>query len=107
MWLFTSKGFVSIVQDHNHKDNLLVRARVKSHLEALFPQSTVIETQDADYLFRCRLHRKHVEQVMTDQVKTIDYGNFKDTVVDPDYHSACLRCWSSLHQLQLQKSVLW
>jgi hypothetical protein len=107
MWLFTSKGFVSVVQDRDNNDNLLVRARVKSHLQALFPQGTVIETQDADYLFRCSLQRKLVEQVMADQVNAIDYGNFKDTVVDPDYHSACLRCWSSLHQLQLQKSVLW
>lgn len=101
MWLFTSKGFVSIVQDHNHKDNLLVRARVKSHLQALFPQSKVTETLDSDYRFRCSLHRKLVEQVVADQVNAIDYWNFKDSVIDPDYHGACLRVWSSMHQLQL------
>jgi hypothetical protein len=31
MWLFTSAGFISIVQDHDNKDNLLVRASSPFH----------------------------------------------------------------------------
>jgi hypothetical protein len=44
MWLFTSKGFVSVVQHLDDKDSLMVRARVKSHLQALFPREKVIDT---------------------------------------------------------------
>ena len=77
------------------------------HLQALFPQASITVTQEADYLFRCKLHRKVVEQMMVDQVNAIDYPNFKDSVVGPDYHGSCLRVWSSMHQLQLQQPVPW
>lgn len=107
MWLFTSGAFVSVVADRANPQNLLVRARVKSHLQALFPQATVTETPHADYRYRATVNRKIVKQVVADQISAIDYENFKDSVVDPDYHSACLRVWASMHQLQLQQSVPW
>lgn len=103
MWLFTSCGFVSIVQDSQNIGNLLVRARVREHLQALFPKVAISVTPDADYGFRATVNRKIVAKVVTDQVNAIDYTNFKDTVVDPDYHSACLRVWSTMHQLQVQR----
>jgi hypothetical protein len=107
MWLFTSSGFVSIVQDRDNEVNLLVRARAKSHLQALFPRAVVTETQSADYRYRTTLNHKIVEQVVAEQVNAISYPNFKDSVVDPDYHGACLRVWSAMHQLQVQQSVRW
>ena len=102
MWLFTSSGFVSIVQDRDNKDNLMVRARVRDHLKALFPAAAIIETVDADYRYRATVVRNVVQQAMADQVNAIDYPNFKDTVTDAPYHSACLQVWSSMHQLQMQ-----
>ena len=107
MWLFTSKGFVSIVASRDCQDDLIVRARVRNHLQALFPRAVVTVTLQSDYRFRCTVNRKLVEKVVAVQVSAIDYGNFKDTVVNPDYHAACLRVWSSMHQLQLQQSVPW
>jgi len=107
MWLFTKNGFVSIVQDRDNKDDLIVRARVRNHLQALFPLAVIPETVDADYRFRTIVNRRVVRKFVTDQVSAIDYPNFKNTVVDPDYHAACLLVWSSMHQLQLQQSAPW
>jgi hypothetical protein len=107
MWLFLSDGFVSIVQDRDNKNNLLVRARVKSHLQALFPDSLIVQTPDADYRFRTVVSKKVVRKFVSDQVSAITYGNFKDTVVDPDYHSACLQVWSAMHDLQVQRQNPW
>ncbi len=107
MWLFTSLGFVSIVQNRDRKQNLLVRARDKLHLQALFPDAVVDETPDADYRFRTTVSKKVVRKFVADQVSAIDYPNFKDTVVDPDYHAACLRVWSAMHDLQVQRQNPW
>ena len=107
MWVFTSAGFVSIVASRDCQDDLIVRARVRNHLQALFPLAVITETVDADYRFRTIVNRRVVRKFVTDQVSAIDYPNFKNTVVDPDYHAACLRVWSSMHQLQLQQSIQW
>jgi len=100
MWLFTNRGFVSIVQDRDNNDNLLVRARVKSHLQALFPRAEVTETQNADYRYRTTLNHKIVEQVVAKQVASISYDNFKNSVSQPAYHSACQKVWGVMYGLQ-------
>ena len=102
MWLFTSKGFISVVQHLDDKDCLLVRARVREHLQALFPQQEVSETPDTDYRYRSIVNKKLVAGVVAEAVCAIDYGNFKDSVTDPLYHSSCLRVWTSMRQLQMQ-----
>jgi hypothetical protein len=100
MWLFTSGGFVSIVQDRDDKDNLIVRARVKNHLLALFPKAKVTETLEADYRFRSTLRRKAVEKVVAKQVASITYDNFKRSIGDRGYHDACLNVWDTMRGLQ-------
>jgi len=100
MWLFTSRGFVSVVQDRDNNDNLLVRARVRDHLQALLPQAIVTETLDSDYRYRVNVKKKIVAKLFADQVDAICYPNFKDSIVDPDYHSACLKVWGVMNGLQ-------
>jgi hypothetical protein len=96
MWLFTQYGFFSVVaarQDGGHSveidpDTLQVRARVRTHLEALCKRfdalhgSTIIETPKADYLFRILVPRDTWGDIAGDLVGEIDYPNFK---------SACMR----------------
>ena len=36
MWVFTNKGFFSIVEDRNDSTKLLVRSRIKGDLERVF-----------------------------------------------------------------------
>jgi len=58
MWLFTRKGYFSIVRKRG-EDLLTVRARDKADLEALRTayglEATVIEFGATDYPFRLRL----------------------------------------------------
>ena len=100
MWLFTSEGFASIVASRDSEDDLIVRTRVKTHLLALFPTAIVVETPEADYRFRCVLKRTTVEKVIAKQVASISYDNFKNSISEPSYHSACHKVWEVMYGLQ-------
>jgi len=100
MWLFTSGGFVSIVASRDCQDDLIVRARLKNHLLALFPKARVVETLEADYRFRSTLSRKAVEMIAAKQVASITYDNFKRSIGDRGYHDACLDVWDAMRGLQ-------
>lgn len=100
MWLFTSGSFISVVADRDSTDMLLISARADGHIQHLFPRAKVFHRDDADYRFRALVSRKTVQQVIAKQVASIGYDNFKHTVTEPRYHSACLRVWSTMNRLQ-------
>ena len=86
MWVYTNKGFFSIVEDKDNGTKLLVRARIKGDLERLFrPYFSTLdveETNDADYRFRVRLDRPVVTNAIGVAVDEIDYINFKNNYKD-------------------------
>lgn len=100
MWLFTSDGFVSIVADKNdpHGDRLLVRSRDKMHITNVFPDAEVFSKQPSDYQWRAWVSRKDVTYAMINNVKHLDYTNFKDSIVDDRYHDACLDVWGAMYR---------
>lgn len=100
MWLFTSTGFVSIVAHRGDPETLVVRSRFAGHIRQLFPKAKVVRTPEADYLFRAFLPREAVEAKIADQVKQIDYPNFKDSIGEVRYHNACVDVWSALYRHQ-------
>ncbi|WIY83019.1 hypothetical protein [Propionimicrobium sp. PCR01-08-3] len=82
MWIFTTKGFISLVQDRNDHSMLQVRARDPQDLRALFPHAEVAETPDADYRYRARVPRQEVCEVLTDAINEIDYeSHFKEAAI--------------------------
>jgi hypothetical protein len=42
MWLVLENSFLSIVQDKDNSERLLVRARIKGDIENVFPNANVI-----------------------------------------------------------------
>ncbi len=100
MWIMMNDSFLSIVESKD-KDTLLVRARVKGHIEAIFPGVKVTETKTSDYHYRTYLPRGIVARVIANEVIRITYPNFKDSVVDDDLHNAYLKCWSVMQQYQI------
>ena len=113
MWVYTNKGFFSIVEDKDNSTKLLVRARIKGDLERLFrPYFSTLdveETNDADYRFRVRLDRPVVTNAIGVAVDEIDYTNFKNNYKDNDDIPAGLRfimshymteVWGSMWQAQ-------
>lgn len=100
MWLFTSGGFISVVADRDSTDKLLVRARAAGHIQSVFPKAKVFHMDAADYRFRALISRRTVQQVIAKQVGNIEYDNFKSTVHDHRYHTACMDVWGVMHRLQ-------
>jgi len=100
MWIFTNKGFLSVVQ---HKDDpvvLLVRSRFAGHVKALFPKARVIKTPDADYRYRAIGSRRQFACKLAEAAKKIDYTNFKNSLEDERYHEACMDVWLALYKHQ-------
>lgn len=85
MWLVTARGFYSVVADTTDPagERLLIRARVRSDLEALrglLPALEIEETPDRDYRFRARASKRAFAGVVFNLVAEVDYPNFKNAV---------------------------
>lgn len=100
MWIFTTKGFISIVKDRDVPDGFMVRARKKQHLSDLFPDSDVYTEAGSDYKWRARISKQNVALVMSQEITDIDYPNFKNAIPDHDYHEACSDVWSVMFNYQ-------
>ncbi len=101
MWLFTTRGFYSAVQDRDDPDTIIVRARVRADLEATgWP---IEETPDADCAFRARVTRQVWADFSAASAIGIVYDNFKASVADTEYERAALyrRLWAVLRELQV------
>jgi len=86
MWLFTKNSFVSIVQHRERPDDVLIRARVKKHLERLFPHKAeeIYADSDADYKYRLLVSKKELAEVLSAYIlQSLDYDNFK-AAQEPD-----------------------
>ncbi len=102
MWIFFSDAFLSVVADKADptSDRLLVRARRAGDIEHVFPEAEVFSVDGADYAYRSWLPRARVAQACQQQVLSIDYTNFKDSIGNPEYHDAALSAWSAMHRYQ-------
>lgn len=101
MWICLNNAFVSIVAPESGSDNLLVRARRPSDIEAVFGKDYKVEKRpERDYLFRALIPREVVADVIAAQVMDIDYGNFKNSVNNRRLHDAYARVWSVMAGLQ-------
>lgn len=104
MWIFTNKGMLSVVKDRNKKGDLLVRARERKHLAAFFPKAKIIQLKAADYEFRVSVRRYVVMNAVIDAMINIDYDNFKNSIVDSEYHDRCYGVWTVFRE---DVSELW
>lgn len=100
MWIFTSNAAVSIVHKDCESDELLVRARVSGHIQALFPDANVTKSTHTDYLFRAVITRSAVAQMLSDQAMNLRYDNYKNSVKNNRFHDALARIWSVMAGLQ-------
>ncbi len=101
MWIFANDAFLAVVRDREKPGRLLVRARRREDIERVFPGAEVIESVQADYRFRVFLPEEEVVSALAARVRSIDYGNFKDSIEDRDLSAFAHRVW--LEGLQLQK----
>lgn len=122
MWLFTKHGFYSAVcarqGDGSHRqpvdpDRIMVRARVRSHLESLKSQFNdllgdcdIREFAGTDYAYRIFVPKSVWSQVLIGLNEEMDYDNFKSEVarhqgsVGADYEHSLHKVWSVMNRLQ-------
>ena len=122
MWIFTKHGFFSAVcarqGDGKHgqpvdPDRIMVRARVRGHLEALkkrFPdllgECEIQESAGTDYAYRLFVQKSAWMQVLAGLAEETDYDNFKSEVAHHQgragaaYEHSLHEVWSVMHRLQ-------
>ena len=122
MWIFTKHGFFSAVcarqGDGKHSqpvdpDRIMVRARVRGHLEALkkrFPElldeSDIQASAGTDYAYRLFVQKSAWMQVLAKLAEETDYDNFKSEVAHHQgragaaYEHSLHEVWSVMHRLQ-------
>ena len=103
MWLFSTTGFISIVEkDANH---LAVRARDSLSLSSL-AQSYDVEirsTPTADYPYRIFLSKDQFKNFLHNQAGLINYKNFKSEVAitrSKAFANTLLKVWSAMHGVE-------
>jgi hypothetical protein len=103
MWIFTSEGFYSVVQKAG-ESILTVRARRQEDLERLqkyLPRlSTIYSERGSDYAYRANCTHEEWALALARMALTIDYSNFKSTVLENARHEAYMRVWSAMSGFQ-------
>lgn len=101
MWIVTNKSFLSAVQDRNDTNKFVVRARVKGDLESFFGSDIkVLETDNSDYRFRTFVDLELFKTKMIEEINSIDYSNFKDSVKDYERYGWYTQIWSVMYRVQ-------
>ncbi len=122
MWIFTKHGFFSAVcarqgsGKHGQPidpDRVMVRARVRGHLEALqrrfsplMGECEIQESPHTDYAFRVFLPKVAWSQVLAGLGEELDYDNFKSKVARSQadgmarYEGSLHDVWEVMHRLQ-------
>ncbi len=98
MWLFTQKGFLSIVRHSDKPNILIVRSRFQGHIQRVFPKAIVTEDTGTDYQYRAQINLKEVSRVIARLVSQIDYPNFKNSLNmnDENYVNCCFDVYNSV-----------
>lgn len=85
---------MSVVKD-KRSENLVIRARVREHLEDNFPGYKILEYSGTDYPYRIFITRKNFAEFMVDEAYDIEYTNFKNTVYDKDLKDFYAAVWTA------------
>jgi len=93
MWIFLNNSFLSLVEDLDNPDYLMVRARIEGDIESVFPGAEVTYTPDFDYYYRTSIPKKEVAKYIAKMIESISYSNFKNSVKDRSRHEAYFDVW--------------
>ena len=100
MWILMNDAMLSIVRHKDRTDDLLVRARIAGDIERVFPDAQVVEGAGTDYRFRAAVPRSTVAEAVSRRLLDIDYGNFKNSVREPERHDAYFDVWHAMYGMQ-------
>ena len=102
MWIFTTKGFLSIVQHKDVPDSFQIKSRVRDPLEALWPSHEIVVIDWADYRFRINIRKEEAIPVLAQEIEGVLYTSFKDECrKEENYYHALTRVWSTMYNFQV------
>jgi len=120
MWIFTTKGFFSVVQQENDPQQVLIRARLKKDIQnmkrlfnalGLKPGGIIVNAR-SDYKYRFSADRTDWILVMTRLMLDMRYTNFKDAAYKADSreikdnrHEAYFRIWTAMRGMQFLETI--
>ena len=106
MWVFTTKGFLSIVQHNSLPDHFQVKSRAIDPLRELWPEHEGEAIDWADYRFRINARKDDVVPVIGSLVGSIDYSSFKNECEwDGGYHRALVGIWNTMYRFQSEREM--
>ena len=102
MWVFLNNSFLSIVENRNNKEELLVRSRVRGDIDKIFPDSNIFEMENSDYKYRSYIKKIEVSEKIREIITNINYDNFKNSISksEDQRHSSYLNVWNEMRKLQ-------
>lgn len=100
MWLFSQRGFFSIVQHRDKPHILIVKARMRGDIEKYWPDAVIERNEDFDYLYRTELYRHQVEPVILKMVQDVNYASFKGSLEDKRRYIWHVQVWEILCLMQ-------
>jgi hypothetical protein len=104
MWIFTTSGFISAVQDPEDR-TIIVRSRDKDSLVPISKLAKVglQKTALADYPYRIEITPDQFVEWVASQARQINYSNFKSEVAiyrDVKFSRALSNVWSIMHDVE-------
>ena len=99
MWIMLNDAFFSIVKKDCDDDHLLVRARRSGDIEKVFGAKE-ITGKGTDYPYRAPVPIKKIARVLSKELREIDYGNFKNSVIDPELREAYGNVWLAMLMIE-------
>jgi len=101
MWIFTNKGFLSIVQHKDIPGHFQVKSRVANPLRHFWPDHEIEVIDWADYRYRITIPKEEVVPVFVGAIDSVRYTSFKDSCRDEHaYHEALFRIWTEMYSYQ-------
>ena len=99
--MFTTRGFLSIVQHNAMPDHFQVKSRVPGPLESLWPDHEVEVIDGADYRYRITIEKPEVLPILLEVIASVDYTSFKDACSDDaNYRLALSSVWQVMYSFQ-------
>jgi len=107
MWVFTDKGFLSIVQHMGTPTHFQVKARTPEPLERFWPEHDIEAIDWADYRFRITIEKSVALPVLLEVMGSVDYTSFKGACgQDSRYHLTLSKVWNIMYSYQSEMESL-
>ena len=108
MWLFTTYGFLSVVQHNAMPNHFQIKARVPNPLQELLPNHEIEIIDWADYRYRISIEKSEALPVLLKLMEEIEYTSFKNSCSkDGIYHTVLARIWNIMYTYQSKMESLF